>query len=750
MKTLYININNEQIQSNDELEVLKHNLDGDFFFYLGGKIAKDCKVENENALITDFNTSDNKEEYELIIAQWNEIKTILFSEECDGKVEFTLPNGYIHWLRYSEKYNHVHDKNFSHGEPSVISIDLEELYEESVEYLQKEILSKLKRNDLYLKVDEIVFNNNAVTRKSPIVRTVKDKYDGIGFKSYKKWEEKIEVVEPQSLEEKEQKNDFSFLYLIRKAYKNFDGVFKVLDKEGRVVEPLETILPVYYRFNACLQSNMPPYLLGLNTADDKLYFISPKQILCIGDWCNGRLNYTFSTDRYLQDNPQLEKYSIREYLYEKEVILQDDFKTFCIKDKYDYETYYKVENGICMSQTEKPSTEQESNPPYILDEDSDIPISISVQTGEKVVIPGFQANTYLGNENGTDIFWATKMCVPYQNIFKESFIVDIDGNIIRNYGYNYALTIGGKYILNISTRGPESISTLNGSEIIKIKFDTSDLNGVISEVDPNIFKFNARYNDSDSWFWLVKENAFCRQYNKDFYIVPNKNYDDCLYRRTDNYLIGIIQLSNVDGLRLPDDIYYAEFKDNFANRLFFKSNGDTIYKLNDSEFPCMDENADGTSEYIVCGVAENRIVINVDNRYYKILNYEGAEIARIDFDRIADSYHHGKLYYYNFSEVGYYDLGGVKHVINYQIRDKITGIQVISSEYLVIEYENGNGVIIDVEGKIVIEGAHFIVDYPSHRYLTCYDLNYQNRYLYNNNCKMLSYLNSTDSVLILE
>ena len=50
MKTLYININNEQIQSNDELEVLKHDLDSDFFFYLGEKIAKGCKVENENAL----------------------------------------------------------------------------------------------------------------------------------------------------------------------------------------------------------------------------------------------------------------------------------------------------------------------------------------------------------------------------------------------------------------------------------------------------------------------------------------------------------------------------------------------------------------------------------------------------------------------------------------------------------------------------------------------------------------------------
>lgn len=189
MKTLYININNEQIQSNEELEVLKHDLDSDFFFYLGEKIAKGCNEENENALITDFNTQDNVKDYEQIIAQWNKIKTILFSEECEGEVEFTLPYGYIHWLRYSEKYNSVYDRNFSHGETAVITIDLEELYEDSIEDLRRKILRKLQRDDLYLEIDEIVFNDDAVTRKSPIVRTIKEKYDSIKFKVYKEYME---------------------------------------------------------------------------------------------------------------------------------------------------------------------------------------------------------------------------------------------------------------------------------------------------------------------------------------------------------------------------------------------------------------------------------------------------------------------------------------------------------------------------------------------------------------------------------
>ena len=309
------------------------------------------------------------------------------------------------------------------------------------------------------------------------------------------------------------------------------------------------------------------------------------------------------------------------------------------------------------------------------------------------------------------------------------------------------MTIGGKYILNVSTRGAESISTLNGNEIIKIKFDTSNLNGFSSEIEPNVFKFKGIYSDLDSWFWLVEENVFCKKYNKDLYIVANKN-DDCLYRRSDNYLIGIIKLSNLDGSRLPDDIYYAEFKGNFDNRLFFKSNGDTIYKLKDNEFPCMVENTDSTFAYKVCGVAENRIVINVDNRYYKILDYNSCEIARVDFNGISDCYHCGKLYYYNETELGYYDYDGVKHLINYQTRKRIKEIKIISSNLLLIKHNNKD-VIVDLNGNVIIEAQSITPEPFLNRYIQVMDKNY-NRFIYDDSCRILFQLDSVDQVLVLE
>ena len=187
MQTLYININNNPISPSDELVVMDYDLTGDFFFYLGERIGKGCNIQNENALITDFNTSENQQDYELILSQWNEIKRLLFGEEVTGSFNFELPSGYLHWLRYNGDYNNVYEANFSNGGRNSISIDLEDLYEDSVEALQRKIIRKLKRDDLYLEIDEIVFNDEAVNRKSRIVRTIQDNYDSIGFIKFEKW-----------------------------------------------------------------------------------------------------------------------------------------------------------------------------------------------------------------------------------------------------------------------------------------------------------------------------------------------------------------------------------------------------------------------------------------------------------------------------------------------------------------------------------------------------------------------------------
>lgn len=198
MKTLYVNISDKPISASEEVVVLDYDLIGDFFFYLGDKIADGCKVASESALISKFNTLENKHDYDKILSQWDDVKRILLGDDITGVFNFELPSGYFHWLRYNEEYNHIYETNFSRNENKSITIELEELYEESILDLQRKILRKLKRDDLYLDIDEIVFSDEEVTRKSSVYQNVKTKFGDIGFKSYRKW-----------VQEKNQKNDTS-------------------------------------------------------------------------------------------------------------------------------------------------------------------------------------------------------------------------------------------------------------------------------------------------------------------------------------------------------------------------------------------------------------------------------------------------------------------------------------------------------------------------------------------------------------
>lgn len=206
MKTLYININNEQINSTEELEVLSFDLDNDFFFHLGEKIANGCKVKNEAELITDFNSPENEDAYNDIISQWKKLKEILFSENCSGIFNFTLPEDYIHWLKFNinAEYISIYDANFSNSNSAVIHINLNDLYDDTIGYLQRKISHTLQKDNLHLKIKEFVFNDNIISHKSPIVKSLKNKYGQIDFCHHNKY---TEHTENKLLPQKAQSNN---------------------------------------------------------------------------------------------------------------------------------------------------------------------------------------------------------------------------------------------------------------------------------------------------------------------------------------------------------------------------------------------------------------------------------------------------------------------------------------------------------------------------------------------------------------
>ena len=558
MKTLYININNELIQSNEELEVLNYDLDSDFFFYLGEKIAKGCKVENENALITDFNTQDNEEDYKQIIAQWNELKNILFSEECEGEFKFVLPDGYIHWLRYSEKYNHVHDKNFSHGESYVISIDLEELHEESVEDMQRKILRTLKRNNLYLGVDEIVLNDDAVTRKSPIIRTIKDKYEGVGFKTYKKWlqdnDEKPHAA-PQVCKKcgknpcecyVDEQCCYAVVVNLNKvpSWSSVERKYKFYNHNSQPLDDNE-----YYIVAESEWSNyhIKTNLLVIRTAEDStLYYICPN-----GSFYKvGEYDYETGQRVGISNNNDYWKYQA--------CIIQNKYILY--RNGFDHTLYEICANNSprLLSKFQSKINFANSSYSYICrDLLTNGEYTINWKTGELINIPNSRFSIILGYNNDSPIYLIPpKRWDPETDYYKNSYVVDSEGNFLWKFNADTFQVLSNNLLLLDS--GKNQVKNLDGKTIINTNDSIDEVK--ICGYDCLIF---------DEKIYVISKNKLVNYLYEKVYIIVSNNKANVYDNQTDK-LISVFSLKGVysyDGygqeqcLDMDSDIYIIPFEE---------------------------------------------------------------------------------------------------------------------------------------------------------------------------------------------
>ena len=210
MKILYVNIDNEQIESTESIEVLNYNLLDDFFFYLGDSIVRDSDLQVDKiALIKDFNTPDNASDFDEILKQWEELKSILFGEKPGGIFDITLPDGYIDWLRYNsnDEYRKIYSLKYSKNGKCVVSIDIDDFYTSCIKGdLLRKIKSKICK--INMPFDEIVID--------------------------------LKTIHP-SLFAKETKEmlhiEISFGYIHHLAYVKKDGKYGFVDIHGNLVIP---------------------------------------------------------------------------------------------------------------------------------------------------------------------------------------------------------------------------------------------------------------------------------------------------------------------------------------------------------------------------------------------------------------------------------------------------------------------------------------------------------------------------------
>ena len=189
MKILYININGEAIQSDDNIEVIGTKEDAiidSFYISLGMAIANGVTGIKYKPLVADFAKS-KPEEFKSFTKQWNEVKALLLGDNPSGDFEFVLTSEYLEWLKMNSSYSDIYYKKYQGQREAKVNLSLDELYEDIVDAIRRKVIRFLHATDNYKNYDEFVVNDERVTRRSLLVRSIKSKFEDIAFVLYEKW-----------------------------------------------------------------------------------------------------------------------------------------------------------------------------------------------------------------------------------------------------------------------------------------------------------------------------------------------------------------------------------------------------------------------------------------------------------------------------------------------------------------------------------------------------------------------------------
>ena len=183
-KTLYININGEDIQSTESLTVVGKPEDAvvnKFYFELGKEIAKGVDAPGigevkKRSLVTEFEAF-NPEAFRSITRQWESLKVALLGESPEGTRRITLPKEYHDWLKYHSNpaYNAIAESLAGRG--NAVEVNIGKIYRNA-------ILNLLNCIDTDKRYGRFVVNDNLVDDDSAISQGVFERIGGIAFAAY--------------------------------------------------------------------------------------------------------------------------------------------------------------------------------------------------------------------------------------------------------------------------------------------------------------------------------------------------------------------------------------------------------------------------------------------------------------------------------------------------------------------------------------------------------------------------------------
>ena len=190
MKTLYINLNGENIVSSNDVVVVgteKDNIINKFYITLGTEICDGVIVKGvkKKQLVTEFE-NEHPQDFKSILDQWDEIRYKLLGNNPTGEYSIKIPNAYLEWLQYHQnsEYRRIYTQKYNKRKDVKVEIDIKDLYNDTVEL----IISNIEPDDY----NKIVVDDDFVTKKSAIVQSIKEEYPKIAFVPFEEFERPCE------------------------------------------------------------------------------------------------------------------------------------------------------------------------------------------------------------------------------------------------------------------------------------------------------------------------------------------------------------------------------------------------------------------------------------------------------------------------------------------------------------------------------------------------------------------------------
>jgi len=191
MKTLYININGENIQSTEYIIVIGRPEDtivNKFFFELGKEILKGVVAPGVSGIkkkdiVMDFKAHDEKS-FNSIMDQWETLKLELLGDNPSGTRTINLPEDYITWLQNSSQPAYAEIAKSLYRRGGKVEVSLDKIYKNAIGIIVNNIEPEECKD-----CSQFVVNDNVVTDDSSIALAIQGRLSGIVFSPYENCEQ---------------------------------------------------------------------------------------------------------------------------------------------------------------------------------------------------------------------------------------------------------------------------------------------------------------------------------------------------------------------------------------------------------------------------------------------------------------------------------------------------------------------------------------------------------------------------------